>query len=264
MTGPPPTVLSAFGADDGSVPLAGGEGLAHRSGDVVLKQVHDVDEAAWVQELLSRIEPTGVRLPTPVPTTDGLWVHEGWAAARFIDGLRPAAPSWDEIIDAGLRFTEAADAARVGGREVLARRSHRWAVADRAAWGEASVELSGAAEEARHRISALLGDALDEEHVVHGDLSGNVHVDPEGIPVVLDVSPYLRPRRWAAAIVTADAVLWHGADASLAVAFASSPHGCDLLGRALLFRLIAEQLADDPRHHASVDPYRMVIAALGH
>ena len=62
--------------------------------------------------------------------------------------------------------------------------------------------------------------------------------------------------------MTADAVLWNGEDPSLAVAFASSPGGSDLLGRALLFRLFAEQLADGPHHGAPLEPYREVLAAL--
>jgi hypothetical protein len=36
----------------------------------------------------------------------------------------------------------------------------------------------------------------------------------------------------------------------------------DLLGRAMVFRLIAEQLADKPRHGALLEPYRGLLAAL--
>jgi hypothetical protein len=75
------------------------------------------------------------------------------------------------------------------------------------------------------------------------------------MPVVLDVSPYLRPRRWAAAIVIADAVLWNGADPELAESFASVVPDRDLLGRALAYRLVAEQLAERPRHGADLRPY---------
>jgi 1,2-phenylacetyl-CoA epoxidase catalytic subunit len=79
---------------------------------------------------------------------------------------------------------------------------------------------------------------------------------------VLDFSPYLRPRRWAAAIVIADAVLWHGAEPSLAASFAVNESGCDLLGRALIFRMVAEQLAAGCRDDAHLDPYRRVLSIL--
>jgi fructosamine-3-kinase len=116
------------------------------------------------------------------------------------------------------------------------------------------------------RFAALLGDPPTACQVVHGDLSGNVHVDRSGTPVVLDFSPYLRPREWAAAIVIADAVLWNGAPLSLARSFASTRPGRDLLARALIFRIVADQLATtdrtDRRHGAHLDPYRRVLAAL--
>ncbi len=97
---------------------------------------------------------------------------------------------------------------------------------------------------------------------MNGDLTGNVHLDRSGTPVVLDFSPYLRPREWAVAIVIADAVLWNRAGLSLARSFARPAPGRDLLGRALIFRMVAEQLATDPRHGAHLDPYRRVLAAL--
>jgi hypothetical protein len=100
------------------------------------------------------------------------------------------------------------------------------------------------------------------EQVVHGDLTGNVYLDPSGAPVILDFSPYLRPRRWAVAIVFGDAVLWNGADLSLAASFATDPTDRDLFGRALIFRLVAEQVADNPRHEAHLQPYRDVLFAL--
>jgi hypothetical protein len=90
---------------------------------------------------------------------------------------------------------------------------------------------------------------------------GGVTAGP-GTPVVLDFSPYLRPRRWAAAIVVADAVLRHGADLGLALTFARTVDARDLLGRALIFRLVAEHLAVAPRHGARLGPYRRLLAAI--
>ena len=97
---------------------------------------------------------------------------------------------------------------------------------------------------------------------MHGDLSGNVHQARDGVPVILDVSPYLRPAGWAATIVVVDAVLWNGTDPSFAVDFATGDAPRDLVGRALLFRLVAEQLAMDPRHGARLAPFERVIAAM--
>ena len=177
-------------------------------------------------------------------------------ACRFVAGLRPAAPAWSLITDAGLRFCDAAEMARNDGEMVLGARTHRWAVADRVAWGESVVDLPSDATDVLRRITDLLdGPPRHDRQFVHGDLSGNVFLDAQHTPVILDVSPYLRPREWAAAIVAADAVLWNGAAITVARNFLANPAGCDLFARALIFRLVAEQLASNPRHDAFLEPY---------
>ncbi len=256
-------VLDAFGATGRPVPLRGGEGVTFRAGDIVLKRVHDAAEAAWVQALLASIDQDGFRVPPPVSTLAGGWVHDGWSASRFIEELSSAQPGWDDIAEWGLRFSDAATRSRPRDVHVLHRRSHRWAIADRAAWEEQAVGLTHEAEEIRQDLSALLiAGRSAEDDVIHGDLSGNVFLDASGEPVILDVSPYLRPRRWASAIVVADAVLWHGADLSMAQRWAHQPEDLDLLARALIFRLVAEQLAEHPRHGAVLEPYELAHRAL--
>jgi uncharacterized protein (TIGR02569 family) len=260
---PSGNVIAAFGLRGEPTLLAGGEGVAFRVEDVVVKRVIDVQEAGWTQALLHRVEPDGFGIAEPVAADDGGWVHDGWVASRFVDGLRPASPAWTNIIDGGLRFCDAAERVRHGGTEVLRARSHRWAISDRVAWSEQTVDLPADAADLLAEIALLLGAAIVSEHFVHGDLSGNVFFDRAGTPVILDVSPYLRPRRWAAAIVIADAVLWSGADLALASSFANEDADRDLLGRALVYRLVAEQLAENPRHRALLEPYRRVLTALG-
>ena len=243
--------------------LVGGEGVAFRVGDIVLKWTRDAREAAWVQGLLARLGPEGYRIADPVATLEGEWTHDGWTASAFIADLRPAAPAWEAIAEVGLRFADDAEPERDTGREALSRRTHRWAVADRVAWGAAEVDLSAEATAIVDRLGALLAETEPGEHVVHGDLSGNVFFDPSDVPVILDVSPYLRPRRWGSALVVADAVLWNGEPPSLAESFAADALDLDLLGRALIFRLVAEQMADDPRHGALLGPYQRLLDAFG-
>jgi hypothetical protein len=129
-------------------------------------------------------------------------------------------------------------------------------------WGETQFHLGTEAAAVHVQLAALLGDPPTDRQVVHGDLTGNVYVDRSQVPVILDFSPYLRPRQWAVVIVVADAVLWNGAQPSLAASFAATASARDLLGRALIFRLVAEQLAAEPRHGAHLEPYRRVLAAL--
>ena len=136
------------------------------------------------------------------------------------------------------------------------------AIADRVAWGEESIGLSSETADLFADIAAEFDNAAEQPHFVHGDLSGNVFVDDQGTPVVLDVSPYLRPRRWTAAIVVCDALLWHHADPDLARTLTANGER-SLLFRALAFRLLADELASRlGDEHPPYPAYRTVIASL--
>lgn len=112
MVTPSSAVLDAFAIDGDPVALPGGEGMSLRVGDCVVKRVHDANEAEWTQELLSRTEQVGFRIPEPVQSRRGHWVYDGWSASRFIPDLRSAVPFWSEIATAGLRFADAVECAR--------------------------------------------------------------------------------------------------------------------------------------------------------
>lgn len=241
---PPAQVLGGFGAGRDIEPLAGGTGLSVLAGGtIVLKPIDDPTETEWVQGLTERLEQDGFRVAQPVRSNQGGWVVAHWCASQFIEGLTEVAPDWDRVIDAGMRFSEAATRALDGSEHILARRTHRWARADRVAWGEGEETLTVPATELRQH----LGGESASDVLIHGDLSGNVFADPDGTPVVLDISPYLRPARWASAIVVADAVLWNGADLARANAFVDADRAnLDLLARALIVRMVSEQLADAP------------------
>jgi uncharacterized protein (TIGR02569 family) len=259
---PPAAVLRKFGAANTPVPLAGGEGHTWRAGDMVVKRVHDEAEAAWCQELLAGLTLAGFRIPPPVAASDGRWVVDRWTACRYVDGLRDGRPRWPEILEAGARLHRALPAPDETARRVLGRREHRWAIADRVAWDAESAPLSPGAE-ALHQAITRRMVALDlEQQLVHGDLTGNVCFDEDGTPVVLDFSPYVRPLCYADAIVVADAMLWERAGPELFDLLTPGAVGIQVLLRALVFRLVAEDLGTAPRHHKELGPFRRVLTWL--
>ena len=227
----PGPVLRAFDLDV-DIPLRP-MGQVFVAGGLVLKRAEDDEEAAWVAETLSHLEPPGIRVARPVRASDGRWVVDGWTASERVAGH--VTRDWGEVLRAGAAFHLAtAGLPRPG---LLDRRTHRWAVADRMAWGEEPLpaERPPSVDALVARLSPI--DLPDQ--VVHGDLSGNVLAAPGLAPAVIDFSPYWRPAGWAAAVVVVDAVAWWRAP--LALVDALEPGGRDqLLARATLFRLLCE------------------------
>jgi hypothetical protein len=88
--------------------------------------------------------------------------------------------------------------------------------------------------------------------LVNGDPVGNLLLDAEGVPLVIDVALYWRPVAWADAVTVLDTVLWEGADLA-----ALSPWRQGLMRqvmlRALAYRMLSDDPADEPRYRRVVD-----------
>lgn len=261
---PPEMVVAAFGRRGSADRVPGGQGGTWLIDGVVLKHHEDPLEAAWVQGIASQISDPAFRIAPPIRAEDGSWVVDGWSANEHLPGLAPAAPAWANIAAAGRAFSSAATAVAPSPGSALRTRTHRWAVADRCAWGEEQVDLPAASTPVCEALRVLTA-AVDDlpPALIHADLAQNVHVDSSGQPVILDLSLYLRPARWADAIVIADAVTWLGAEPGLATTFAADRIGLDLLARALIFRLVAEQTGPLAGRLDAIEPYERIADLLG-
>jgi uncharacterized protein (TIGR02569 family) len=115
-------------------------------------------------------------------------------------------------------------------------------VADRVAWGEASVvvapELQGLVDD----LVAARAPVELPSQLVHGDLAGNVLFADGQAPAVIDFSPYWRPAGYALAVAAVDVLVWPAAPPSILDALDSEERRDQLLLRALLHRLVAESL----------------------
>lgn len=205
----PGAVLDAFGLAAGGQPLAGGEGRNVRHGDAVLKPVEDAAEAAWAAALLTGVEQRGFRLPRPLRAGDGRWVVDGWSATQHLAGEVGPDGRWRQLLAAGRAFHAALAAAPRPA--FLGQRSHRWARADRVAWGEDSVAALPEVAEQLSRLQRMLGPGSGRPQLIHGGLSGNVLFAADAPPAIIDFSPYWRPAGYADAIVAVDGLLWFGA-----------------------------------------------------
>lgn len=252
----PTSVAEAFGVKGSPQRLPGGEQTSVLAGDIVLKPACNPALAAWCQALAAAIDPSLIEVPEPVAAADGRWVVDGWTATRFVPGLVELADDPHTVVDIDTVVTDALSGA-ASGLPPIPPRSDRWARGVDAALGGPLPDLTTDAREVVTRLQGPMADTPPRDRVVHGDLTGNTFRTPSGAALVLDLSPYLAPQGFGAAVVVADHLLWRAGRAELAALV--DP---DLLARALMFRLIAEQLADAPRHGARLDDYRRALELL--
>lgn len=203
-------------------------------------------DAGWIAETITDIVEDGFRVPRPL-RAGPRWVVDDWAAWARIDGRhRSRDTPWTEALDVAHRFEAALSS--VARPPYLDARTDRWAVADRAAWGEIDVEVPEDLVPVLARLRAGRPAVDGRLQVVHGDLAGNLLWADAGPPAVIDLSAYWRPAGYTAAVVAVDAVLWFGADASLLDTVPTT-----LASRALEFRLrTAALLGDRARLRADI------------
>ena len=186
-------------------------------------------------KILATLAPEDVRIAKPVPTRHGSWRHEGWIASQWVEGAAPkyaATTVWLDIIEAGRAFHRAV--AHLSRPHCLDERQDPWAAADRAAWGERTLQPHGAFTAVAQRLQDAL-EPLGGSQLVHGDLTGNVLFAPERPPAVIDMSPYWRPPAYAEGVVLADALCWHDAPPSL---LRDAGVSVAAVARGLMFRML--------------------------
>lgn len=250
MSGPPPAhVVAAFGGAGAPSRLPGGRGTSWRAGGIVLKPADaDDDELAW----LATIPEAAVRVARPLPAAGGRNSVDGWMAAPYLAGTHRHG-TWPEVIAAGDRLHEALR--DIERPSFLDPRTHRWAVADRAAWDEVPTDPPRPTR-LLDRLRGLTTPLDLRSQLVHGDLTGNVLFASGQPPAVSDLSLYWRPSDYAAAIVAVDALLWEGARLADLRPVLARPAFGQLLVRALRFRLLADLLGHDDVVEA---PYAPVV-----
>jgi uncharacterized protein (TIGR02569 family) len=226
-------VQRAFGVGSEFRRLQGGQGTSWVSGDLVFKpggaEVH-----GWLGRVLAGLRVDSVRVALPKAAGDGSWSVDGWTATSFVEGSHPdlSVPStWVRIVAAGRSFHQAV--AHMPRPDILDGGDDPWATADRVAWGERPMHFLP-------EFADLAGRLLNSQpppgrpQLVHGDLTGNVLFAAGLPPALIDISPYWRPPLYAEAVVAADALCWHGADASVLGLVGVS---AGAVARALLFRM---------------------------
>lgn len=259
-------VLDMFAVPGALEPVAGGQGRSVRAGDLLLSPGREPRVQDRLSPPLARLaveldtrpgrDHRDLRIAMPVPARDGSWVVDGWAATRFEPGTLPLT---DLTATLAVGAVLHAELARAVTAWPLADEppAGRWAVAERVAFGERPLPddaLDAGGRDLLARLAAARDDTdLGPAQLVHGDLAGNVLLDPQGAPVVIDVAPYWRPALWAQAVAVLDAVMCSLAPAHVMDEWATGRRGQAML-RAAIFRLLSDRPADPAAYESGLGP----------
>lgn len=228
--------------------VPGGQGRSVRAGDLLLSPGRDPATQDELNPRLARLavdldtrpgrDHRDLRIAMPVPARDGSWVVDGWGATRYEPGTKQLS---DLTAVRAVGAVLHAELALAVGSWTGGSRVDRWAAAERVAFGE-----DPAPDTMESLLAALVrsreSTSLGPEQLVHGDLAGNVLIDPAGAPVVTDVAPYWRPALWADAVVVLDCVMTWDADPDVMHEWATGARRQAML-RAAIFRILSDQPA---------------------
>lgn len=257
---PSPDVFDLFAVPADAVPVDGGQGHSVLAGDLVLSPGRDRHTANWLNPIIAPLaaeldheRPRSIRIAMPIPTRELHWVVNGWGATRFEPDAR-VCTDLDVLLATG-RLLHARLAARVSARpDGIRNRDDRWGRAELVAFGERPP--AGIPTAVGGLVAELMADldatSLGPDQLVHGDLAGNVLLDADGIPLVIDVAPYWRPALWAEAVCVLDAVVWLGADLGVMEPWSSGAPQQAML-RAALFRLLSDETPDLPAYRRALE-----------
>jgi hypothetical protein len=260
-------VLDLFAVPGDVEPLAGGQGGSVRAGDLVLSPGRDALVLDLLNPVIARLaveldtrparQRQDLRIAMPIPARDGSWVVEGWGASRYEPGAQLLVDLDATRAVAAVLHAELAP--RVGDWQPAHQAPReRWSRAERMAFGEAPVEPGAAGAASEPLLRCLLeqrdlGAELGARQLVHGDLAGNVLLDADGAPVVIDIAPYWRPALWAEATCVLDSVMWWGADIEAMAAWADGAPRQAMI-RSALFRLLSARPADTTAFERALAP----------
>jgi uncharacterized protein (TIGR02569 family) len=229
-------VLRAFGTTDPPTQVDASESQCFVANGVIFKLTADVEEAEWMADLCAALVVRGTPVSRPRQATTGEWVIDGWQAFERERGLHSR--NWSAILNA----TQALHAAlrHVPEPRFLRRRQHRWAVADRIAWGD--IEPAGLAPIVMDPLENLLAELpanTARSQLVHGDVAGNALGRSRRLPTLIDFSPYWRPPAYAEALIAVDAIRRFGASRDVLPVFKNVADFEEHFVRGVVFRLAA-------------------------
>lgn len=229
-------VVKAFRLSGELVPLEGGQHTSVRIGQAVLKPVEDARHVEWLLTRMDELNPEGYRVAKPVRSKSGTFVHQGWACSHYEEGQHVSGRIEEKLQVSRLFHRDLASVPVRG----FPYPDNPWAQGHRIAW-----QLEGLPKEMPDEIHEVIVPLLQRVslkrtytmQIVHGDLAGNILVDPQLSPLIIDFSPTLAPVEYAEAILVCDCIAWLGCPAAELRLLPDTQLYREMIVRAVVFRL---------------------------
>lgn len=208
----PPTIYTteAFGSKEEPVLLAGGQGTAYRSGNIVLKPSEGDDRANWMTNIFSNLVESGeVRFAKPIKSIHGNWIQDGYVAWTFLEGEHVKG-QYDKKVKASQKFHNLLK--DVPKPNFLNSPDSSWSAANEVVWQEQNISYDQEFMDLVNQIKPKLKPLDAKFQLTHGDLSGNFLIDPNLPLAVIDFSPVWAPNGFAEGVMLADAITWENAE----------------------------------------------------
>jgi uncharacterized protein (TIGR02569 family) len=216
--------------------LDGGQGTTYRSGEIILKPVGFLAESKEAAEIVSGLtESPLLNLPKAVKSINGNWVEDGYVAWNFVPGTERQG-YYSEKLKVCDYFGDIFGG--LGKPKFLDLKNDEYTIADRVAWGELERIYPPEQQEIIDLVKSKIRPVNLPSQIIHGDISGNMVFTESGLPGVIDLTLYWRPRNFTKAILLIDAITWEDADPDIYDLVSNEPEIDQLLIRAALRRIV--------------------------
>ncbi len=199
---------TAFNANGDPTPLEGGQGTSFLIGDIVLKPIDNPDYFTATAKIWNTLTPGGYKTVKHLLSADGYFVEHGYCASRFLPMTED-----DNALRQKLDVSKTlhADLLKLG-IDKLPHSPDPWTKANRVLWlGDKPPVLSDSEKASLFTfLQGALHPITDSLQLIHSDLGGNILFDENNVPVVIDFSPAIAPKRYADSIIVSDSIAWAG------------------------------------------------------
>jgi len=197
-------ILDAFHIDCEGRQLKGGRGQAYLFDDIVIKPVEISAYYDAVSDIFNQLQPKNYRISRPLKAINGHYSFKGYGATRYEDGHDD-----DNKVKEKLKVSHNlhGDLYELNITE-LPKSDDPWSRAHDMLWRRMKYHGHNEMEKFCNDLLDKLPIHHEAYQLIHSDLGGNVMFHDHLLPLVIDFSPAIAPKKFADAVIVCDSIAW--------------------------------------------------------